>query len=172
MCMKPDLLSKHCPLAVGFAVPGDGDAALTLFRSLIGTPYCTWNEEYPDEETVLCDIAAGRTLLCRDGKGAAAVLVLLPPDELPPLPLWDADVRAPVLFARLGVRTDWQRKGVARALMLYAMEHVKSCGADGVRLIADKSNVAALALYASLGFTCAGEATLFANDWVCLERRL
>lgn len=118
------------------------------------------------------DIAQGRTLLCRDDSGAAAVLVLLPPDELPPLPLWDAGVSAPVLLARLGVRADWQRRGVARALLLYAMELIKSRGADGVRLIADKGNVAALALYASLGFTRAGEATLFSVDWLCLERRL
>ena len=52
----------------------------------------------------------------------------------------------------LVVAPEWQRRGIGRALMEYAIERAKDAGASRVDLTARASKQAAHALYRSLGF--------------------
>jgi mycothiol synthase len=56
----------------------------------------------------------------------------------------------------LGVLKPWRNRGIAKALMLAAMEHLKSYGMEEARLHVDDTNVTgAHHLYEQLGFTLA-----------------
>lgn len=35
----------------------EADTVLKLYRSLLGTPYCAWTEEYPSEKEVEFDLS-------------------------------------------------------------------------------------------------------------------
>ena len=35
----------------------EADTVLKLYRSLLGTPYCVWTEEYPSEKEVEFDLS-------------------------------------------------------------------------------------------------------------------
>ncbi len=37
----------------------DAETVLALYRAVIGTPYCTWDESYPGEEEIRNDLACG-----------------------------------------------------------------------------------------------------------------
>jgi ribosomal protein S18 acetylase RimI-like enzyme len=56
-------------------------------------------------------------------------------------------------LAELYVVPDMRRRGLGRALMLAAIEHARDVGADHMDLGTGEQDVAARALYESLGFS-------------------
>jgi ribosomal protein S18 acetylase RimI-like enzyme len=55
-------------------------------------------------------------------------------------------------FEPVGTRRDFQRRGLARAMMLYALGEMKRLGLETATVEHDASNLAALELYRGLGF--------------------
>ncbi len=53
----------------------------------------------------------------------------------------------------VGVDPDAQGLGLGRTLTLVGLHHLRSVGMDQIMLYVDESNVAAVRLYESLGFT-------------------
>lgn len=50
------------------AASADADAVLGLYKSVVGTPLCVWNDVYPTEFDINNDLAAGTLyVLERDG---------------------------------------------------------------------------------------------------------
>ena len=47
----------------------EADTVLKLYRSLLGTPYCVWTEEYPSEKEVEFDLSRDALFCMRDEKG-------------------------------------------------------------------------------------------------------
>jgi ribosomal protein S18 acetylase RimI-like enzyme len=81
-----------------------------------------------------------------DAVGMATGTVLLHPDK------------PPVMFVNeVGVREDWQRRGIGRAVTERLMEVARARGCKGIWLGTEPDNDAALALYRSLG----GEEEMF-----------
>jgi len=64
----------------------------------------------------------------------------------------------------LAVRDEARGQGLGRALVVELLEQLRSDGARSVSLEVRSSNVAALALYASLGFTRAGVRPAYYRD--------
>lgn len=56
------------------------------------------------------------------------------------------------LFEPVGTHHDFQRRGLARAMMLYALREMKDLGMETALVAHDANNLAALELYRSLGF--------------------
>jgi ribosomal protein S18 acetylase RimI-like enzyme len=57
------------------------------------------------------------------------------------------------VIRQVAVRKAWQRRGIARALMVYALQAVHDRGVPQVRLATDAANgLGARSLYESLGF--------------------
>lgn len=72
--------------------------------------------------------------------GMATGTVLLHPDK------------PPAMFVNeVGVREDWQRRGIGRALMERLIEVARARGCKGIWLGTEPDNDAALALYRSMG---------------------
>ncbi|NLT58660.1 MAG: GNAT family N-acetyltransferase [Clostridiales bacterium] len=139
-----------------FALAGEGDAAevLALYRSLIGTPGCTWDLDYPDGETVLRDIAEGSLYLLRQGDRIVSAAAAGQSDELAAL---DWRAKNPCDLARIGVLADCQRRGVGTRMLRSVVEAVRARGFDGIRILVARDNARALALYDKNGF-CRGRA--------------
>lgn len=68
---------------------------------------------------------------------------------------WTKIHRSPVVgeIYVIGVDPDFQGRGLGRALTVAGLEHLATRGVPGAMLYVEGSNVAALALYRSLGFT-------------------
>lgn len=50
----------------------EADTVLKLYRSLLGTPYCVWTEEYPSEKEVEFDLSRDALFCMRDDAGNIA----------------------------------------------------------------------------------------------------
>ena len=44
----------------------EADTVLKLYRSLLGTPYCVWTEDYPTEKEVEFDFSRDALFCMRD----------------------------------------------------------------------------------------------------------
>ena len=52
----------------------DAKTVLALYRAVIGTPFCVWDESYPGETEIQGDLAAGTLyVLARDSEVIGAI---------------------------------------------------------------------------------------------------
>ena len=149
------------------AEPKDSEEILRLYRSIIGTPGCTWTEDYPDMEEIINDTAM-RSLYCMtDGDGQIiAAAAAGPLDELSDLE-WDPGMTKPCELARIGVSPSLQKKGIASKLLCAVIEDCKSRGYNGMIFLVSKTNSSALALYNKFGFKNTGEVFRYGHEFFC-----
>lgn len=170
------MMMDKTELHVERAAPEDAPAVYALYRSLLDTPGCTWNEEYPDRELVEADVQGGKTLVMRTPSGeiAAAIALLAPEDdpEFASFAAWDKAVKRWGIPSRLGVAKGWQGKGLAARLLTAAMEEARRMGCDGVQFLVGKRNPIAQRAYARLGFDVCGELEAWGERWLCYQKRL
>jgi len=138
----------------------------SIYRSLVGTPGCTWNLDYPNAESALSDLENGALyVLETDGKIVAAAS-MGDFNELSHLP-WAS--QRPCELARIGVLPAMQKHGVGSIILQNVIRAAKEKGFDGMRFLVSKNNIAALALYDKNGFEKCGETFMYGLDFYCYQ---
>jgi ribosomal protein S18 acetylase RimI-like enzyme len=156
---------KHMDLNDLFSLAQETDApaVFALYRSMIGTPGCTWSDEYPTEELVLQDIRAQSLYILRDSKGnLVAAAAAGPDDELKDLH-WE--LSNPCELARVAVAIPLQNRGVGTRLLSRIISAVKVRGFGGIRMLVSVNNPHALALYDKNGFTRLDKVHMYGQDF-------
>jgi len=131
------------------AARGDIDEIAGIYRGLIGTPGCTWDEDYPNKETAEQDLDSGWLYVLKKQNKIAAVASIGDFGELSDL-TWKPE--NPCELARIGVRPEFQKQGVGTLMLRHCFETAKNNGFDGICILVAKTNAAALALYEKNGF--------------------
>ena len=152
-----------------FSQARDRDMAeiMALYHSLMGTPGCTWNTEYPTEEIVAADIENGSLYVLRnESDRIIAVAAAGVSDELEALS-WG--LNKPCDLARIGVSPEMQCQGVGTIILRNVVDAVKARGFDGIRMLVSKTNPAALALYDKNRFQRCGETHMYGFDFHCYQ---
>ncbi len=148
------------------------ETVLAIYRSMIGTPGCTWNEDYPDEREFAFDMARGALYCMRNQEGKILGLISVDEDEVcARLPQWNLTAKAAEL-ARLAVISEYQNRGLARRMILTVMEVLKEQGYGAVHYLVSPGNERALASYAKLDFECRGRTFLYEQEWLMYEKEL
>ncbi len=150
----------------------DSDEILKLYRSIIGTQGCTWNEYYPSMEEITSDIRINSLYCLTDEKGSIiAVAAAGPLDELGDL-AWDPAMTMPCELARIGVLPSLQKMGIASRLLGAVIKDCKCRGFNGMRFLVSKTNENALTLYGRFGFQKMGEVFRYGHDFYSYYRLL
>lgn len=145
------------------AQEADAPAVYALYRSLIGTPGCTWSDEYPTEELVLRDIRIQSLYVLKDTQGRLVAAAFAgPDDELKDLS-WDP--QNPCELARVAVDLSLQNQGIGSYLLKQVIAAVKARGFDGIRMLVAISNHHALALYDKNGFQRLDEVQMYGHKF-------
>jgi ribosomal protein S18 acetylase RimI-like enzyme len=147
----------------------DIPAILSLYRSLVGMPGCTWDDEYPSRETAEQDSARQALYVLKKGGNVVAVASVGAFDELADLQ-WKP--HNPCELARIGVSPNLQNQGIGTMILRHVMEAAKAKGFDGIRMLVSKTNHPALALYEKNGFERCGETYRFDHDFYCYQIQL
>jgi len=142
---------------------------VNIYSGLIGTPGCTWSEDYPNKDTAEDDISNGWLYILKKHDRIAAVASLGDFGELSDLE-WKP--KNPCELARIGVRPELHNQGVGTLMLLHCFEIAKSQGFDGIRILVAKTNAAALALYEKNGFERCGEVNRYDIDFYCYQKNL
>ncbi|MCD7756912.1 MAG: GNAT family N-acetyltransferase [Clostridiales bacterium] len=151
----------------------DLTAVLALYRSLIGTEGCAWNEFYPSEDDVRQDIAQGGLYLLWTDEGEIVAACALGPDpELDEVEGWDSRATNPMGLMRMAVRKDCQHQGLAGCLLTQVERKAARQGMDSIRLLVAQTNPPAIALYERALYRRTGTAHMYGLDWFCYEKLL
>lgn len=175
----------------------DAEEILQLYRSLIGTEYCVWTENYPTEREVEFDLSRNALFCLREitlesdrreqewqrpgetteprpeTRGRLMGVISIDDDpEVKALSCWSPELKPVAELSRLGVAPEYQNRGIARILLQEAMEELKSQGYKAVHILVAKDNVKALRSYEKLHFTTAGDCELFGHSYWCYEKEL
>lgn len=163
---------KTAEITIRRALPEELEAAMKIYRTLIGTEGCTWDEGYPDRETVLAGIKSGGLYFAElDGKIAACAFCGEDDEDLKSLSGWSGEIKNPCFFARIGVLPEYQGRKIASALLGFFLRTMPGAGFDGMHFLVSRTNFPALALYAKFGFENAGECEMFGEQWYMYERK-
>lgn len=151
----------------------DKSEILALYRSLAGTEFCAWTEEYPGEIDIEGDLSRDGLFCLKDEKGEIAGVIPIDQDEnVERLTCWSKELQPSAELSRIGVRVENQNQGIARKLLQHAMEELRRRGKRSVHLLVCKTNKKAIRSYEKLNFEVVGECQMFGEDWWCYEKVL
>lgn len=133
-------------------LPALKSAFAAITRKMNQNGFMFWDDRYP-YEVFSTDIAQERLYLwiekdtvvsafalCRDSSGEKAVQ-------------WESPDAPALYLYRFAVHPDYERRGIARAMLQKVREVARGMGADYLRLFVVDSNLPALALYTADGFS-------------------
>ena len=140
---------------IRFATEHDKEEIFQLYRSLVGTPGCSWDEDYPALEDIESDLAQHALyVLCStkektDSPKILAAVAAGREEDLETVTCWSKDIQHPCGLSRLGVRREFQNQGLATEL-------VRAMDQEALRR----------------GFDSCGETAMFGINWWCYEKAL
>lgn len=112
---------------------------MKLYHSLIGTPVCTWNLDYPTIEDVKSDIEKKSLyLICDDKNIIIGVAAAVEDEELKHLTCWNKEIENPADLARIGVKKHYQGQGIAKKLLEVIEEDISKRNFDGIHFLVSK----------------------------------
>lgn len=152
------------------AARADSEEILRLYKSLVGTEYCAWTENYPDREEITYDLSREALFCLKDGDKIIGVISMDDDPLVDALNCWTESRKPSVELSRIGVRADYQNRGIAGRMILRVSEEARRKGYQGIRMLVSKANVKALKAYNKLGFDVLGECHLYDEDWWCYEK--
>jgi len=142
---------------------GDADEVRKLYKSLVGTPGCTWHEDYPNDSLMMEDIATGSLYILKDGEDIVAVCSACPQDEDFAQLEWTA--KNPCVLARIGVSQSRQGQGLGSLILTKVIAAAKERGYDGMGFVVSLNNHAALRLYQKNGCECCGRVFMYGREF-------
>lgn len=151
----------------------DKSEILALYRSLAGTEFCAWTENYPGEIDIEGDLSRDGLFCLKDEKGEIAGVISIDQDEnVERLTCWSKELQPSAELSRIGVRVENQNQGIARKLLQHAMEELRRRGKRSIHLLVCKTNKKAIRSYEKLDFEVVGECRMFGEGWWCYEKAL
>jgi len=165
----------QCEMRIMRAGVDDIEEIYAMYHSLIHMPYSTWDEEYPTKEIVRDDVENHTVIVMRNAADEiVAAIALWHEFEFADAAPWYADVTRWAMLSRLGVHSAYQGQGIAKRMLIAAMDAAREDGCEAVQFLVAKSNPIAQRAYASLGFDVCGEAELWepGEVWLCYQKRL
>ncbi len=146
---------------------------LQLYRSLVGTEFCAWTDQYPGKAEIEGDLSRDALFCLKDMAGTLIGVISIDQDEaVEALPCWTEAWKPAGELSRLGVRSEYQNQGVARQLLQYGMAELEHRGMKSVHFLVCKTNQKAIRSYDKLGFNIVGDCELFGELWWCYEKSL
>ena len=137
-----------------------------IYKSLIGTPGCTWGEDYPSIATAERDIKHNNLYTLKSREKIIAVASIGDFEELGHLE-WKP--KKACELARIGVVPSMQKQGIGTMILKNVIDVATQNGFDGIRMLVSKTNPAALGLYDKNGFERYGEVFMYDIDFYCYQ---
>lgn len=152
---------------------GDKAEILELYHSLVGTECCAWTSDYPGEKDIEGDLFRDGLFCLKDMEGRIVGVISVDQDEeVEKLPCWTKELLPAAELSRLGVRAEYQNRGIARVLLQHGMDELRQRGKKGVHFLVCKTNEKAIRAYSKLDFDVVGECEMYGEEWWCYEHEL
>lgn len=145
---------------------------LELYKSVIGTEFCTWNGYYPGKEEIKMDYENNNLFVMAEGNQILGSLSVISENELDELDCWKVRDGAVKEIARVVVRRSFQGKGIAYEMVRHIEEILKDTGCNAIHLLVACRNIPAYKTYMKAGFRVMGECDMYGNHYYACEKLL
>lgn len=146
----------------------DLENVYALYRRLAGTPFCTWDEEYPGWIEINEDFAHRNLYIMEDEGALLGAISAVPQNELDDLPFWACGQAKEI--ARVAVAPGQQGKGIGQRMVEALTASFIASGVPAIHLLVAVGNLPAQKLYRKCGFSFLGECRMFGHDFIACER--
>lgn len=147
----------------------EAGAIRALYRAVIGTPFCTWDESYPGETEITGDLLAKTLYVLEDDREIIGAISIVPDNEMDGFDCWTVKDNARE-FARVVLRPNHQRKGLSRHLVQGVVLELQGQGAAAIHIAVAKENIPAQKLYRRMDFDFCGEADMYGHSFFLCEK--
>lgn len=143
------------------------EAVYNLYRSVLGSPYCVWDNDYPGWYDINEDYEASTLFVLEDGGQIVGAISIIVHNELDALDFWQIpDSRE---LARVVVSPSSQGKGYAGIMVHEIASILKSEGIPSIHLLVAEQNIPAQRVYQRAGFQFRGKTFMFGHDYIGCE---
>ncbi len=150
----------------------DREEILALYQAQKGRDYCSWNEDYPSDETIDFDFSRNALFVLKMDGSIRAAISLEEDEDVDRLSCWNPAFAPEGELARIAVLPQDQNKGLGRIMLRFGMDELKRRGYRGLHMVVNKYNVKAIRCYAVFGFSVVGECHMYDQDFLCYEKEL
>ena len=150
------------------AEPGEKEAVMALYRAVMGTPFCSWDESYPGETEIAGDLSAGTLYVLVEDHKIIGAISIVPENEMDHFSCWTVKENARE-FARVVVKPDQQQNGLSVYLVEGVIRELQRQGVAAIHIAVAKDNIPAQKLYRKKGFTFCGEAEMYGHSYFLCE---
>lgn len=153
------------------AETNETETVMALYHTVIGAPYCTWNESYPGTFEIEEDLSAGTLFVLENDSEIIGAISIVPENELDGFECWKIKENTRE-FARVVLRPDYQGKGLSVLLVENILQELKQRQVAAVQIAVVKNNIPAQKLYRKTGFDFLGEAEMYGHSFFLCERKI
>ena len=150
------------------ATKDDLDKVEQLYKSVIGLPYCVWNEEYPSRFEIEEDFKFNCLYILKELDDIIAAVSVNPYDEMSDSNAW-TKTKKPCEIARVVVCKEYQNKSIGKYMINKLLERLRDLSFTSVRLAVEVNHVPAIKLYESCGFIRVGCHFMYEHHYYLYE---
>lgn len=155
------------------AMDADKAEIYALYQAQIGREYCAWDAHYPGMKDIEYDLSRDALfVMCDESARIIASISLDLDEQVEMLSCWTPELQPGGELSRLAVAEDMQNQGIARKMLIYAMQVLAERGKKSVHFLVNKYNEKALRSYAHLQCQCVGTCELYDQPFLCFEKEL
>ena len=140
----------------------------TLYSSVINTPYCIWNEEYPSDFEIDLDYKSDKLFVLKYNEQIIGAASIVPENEMDDKDCW-TEVNNSCEIARIVIHKDYQGKGLAKILVSLLIEETKNLKYKSIHLVVHVDHIPAYKTYTGLGFKMVGSTFMYGHNYKLLE---
>lgn len=148
----------------------DLEAVHALYRSLVGRPFCVWDDQYPSWTDINEDFENSTLYVMTQENAIVGAISIVVHNELDDLPFWAVSNAREI--ARVAVSPQHQGKGIAKKMVVEIAATLQSQSVGAVHLLVAAENPPAQQVYRKCGFQFLGNCFLFGHDYIACEKKL
>ena len=149
----------------------EAEAVMDLYRTVMGAPFCTWDESYPGETEIKGDLFSGTLYVLEENQDLIGAISIVPENEINDFDCWKVKDHTRE-FARVVLRPDYQHKGLSVILVEGIIRELQKQNVAAIHIAVAKDNLPAQGLYRKMDFDFCGEADLYGHSFFLCEKIL
>ena len=154
------------------ATLADTEQVYALYRSVVGSEFCVWSDEYPGQFEIEQDLAAKSLFVLTNGGEIVGAISIVPENELDDFDFWKNKDGAHKEIARVVVAESRRGNAFALEMVRKVADLLCKSGCTSLRLSVAKTNIPACKTYIKAGFATVGEAHLYGGEYYLMEKNL
>ncbi len=134
------------------ALPNQSHELLSLYKSVIDSEFCVWNDNYPSMLEINQDLATDNVFVLTDGEKIAGAISIETHNDMDEFDCWLCNDGTQKEIARVVIAKEYQGLGLAKRLIDEIENVLRQRGCHSVHLAAAKVNIPAYKTYVKAGY--------------------